>query len=193
VLHDDSPDERAARCTTIARANGTVAVHELPGDLEVGDRRIEATSDLAHDFPLPPAPAAGLDRTVARFTDPHTGDRTYGTNGTTPPAYVPEGRPFRISAGPFTNARALHLCNAPFARPSSPEHFLSTDSGCEGREMVGLLGYIGATRDGRTPRALLRCRRTVESPLLTNTRHLVTTDVRECNGASIEAVLGFVG
>jgi hypothetical protein len=77
-------------------------------------------------------------------------------------------------------------------RPDSPEHFLSTDENCEGQEKVALLGHISATRDGRTPRALLRCLMTVQSKLRTGPRHLATSDVLECRNHSIELVLGFV-
>jgi hypothetical protein len=168
---------------------------ELPGDVYVDEKRIDATSDLDRDFPLP-APRGGIAKAtaiVARFVDPRTGDRTYATGRAAPPGYTAEGRVFRLSATAFDGSRALYLCNAPFERPASAEHFLSTDSACEGREVVRPLGHVGVARDARTPRALLRCLRTVQSPLLTKTRHLVTSDVRECNGGiGVEAVLGFV-
>ena len=93
---------------------------------------------------------------VARFVDPpDRRSHLRGGSRTAPPGYTAEGGVFRVSATAFDGSRALYLCNAPFERPASPEHYLSTDSACEGRAVVRLLGHVGVARDARTPRALL--------------------------------------
>lgn len=167
-------------------------------DVYLVDRKIDALAYQDAAFPRPAsaggsAPARGLR--IARWRDPHSGDRTYAAAGTQPaPGYMADEQTFTVAASPSgESAVALYLCNAPLQRPSSPEHFLSTDAACEGQEKVMLLGYISAERDGLTPRALLRCLVTVQSPLRTGPRNLIGIDVRECRSQSIEAVLGYVG
>jgi len=52
---------------------------------------------------------------------------------------------------------------------------------------------IRAKNEDEWTRALVRCVRTVQAPLLTNRRHLSTTDVAECAGGIIEGATGFTG
>ncbi|MEO8755702.1 MAG: hypothetical protein ABI624_23815 [Casimicrobiaceae bacterium] len=161
------------------------------GNVLLDGTPIDQSTDFSRDFPilLPSSLTQGPARLVLRWFDPHSGDRTYAE--TAPPGYVTENRRFVVQAKPHASSRELYLCNLPLKRPESPEHFLSTDAACEGQETVALLGYIGASRDPYTPRTLVRCDITVQSPLLTGPRHLATTDVREC-GASPTMVVGFV-
>lgn len=175
------------------------AGHTLPyeGDVHLANRKIDAAAYQDAAFPRPAStggatPAPGLH--IGRWRDPHSGDRTYAAAGTLPArGYIADGPGFAVAASPSgESAVALYLCNFPLQRPSSPEHFLSTDAACEGQEGHGLLGYVSARRDGLTPRALIRCLGTVQSPLRTGPRHLIGTDVRECRGHDIESVLGYV-
>jgi hypothetical protein len=161
------------------------------GNVLVGGTPIDQATDLARDFPILPASTQTRGRVIPmiRWLDPHSGDRTYAEYA--PPGYVTENHRFGVQAQEHPPARELYLCNLPLKRPDSPEHFLSTDAACEGQETVTLLGYIGVSRDAYTPRTLIRCDRTVQSPLRTGPRHLATTDVRECGNSNI-LVLGFV-
>jgi hypothetical protein len=188
-----SAGEINARCPTASTA---ALPQEYEGDVYLLDRKIDAAAYVDREFPRP-ARADGIAsvaaKKISRWFDAYTGDRTYGTAGTQPPAnYVIEAKPFSVRASPGADSLGLYLCNFPLKRPDSPEHFLSTDDACEGQEKVALLGHISATRDGQTPYALLRCLGTVQSALRTSSRHLATADVLECRNHSIELVLGFV-
>ena len=188
-----SAGEINSRCPT---ASATTIPQEYQGDVYLLDRKIDAAAYVDRAFPRPARPdglARAPARSISRFFDAFTGDRTYGMTGTELPFnYVVEGKPFFVSANPGADSRGLYLCNFPLKRPDSPEHFLSTDDACEGQEKVALLGHVSATRDGQTPYALLRCLGTVQSALRTSSRHLATSDVLECRNHSIELVLGFV-
>ena len=195
VLRDLSQWDRQQRCDDFDAATGTVKVKSVVGELYLDGTRIDASSgDLGASFPLAPPRAAppGESVLVTRYVDAASGNRTYAS-GNAPPGYTREGPTFTVRRTAFAGSKPLRVCNAPFRRPESPEHFLSTDDGCEAQQPVALLGYVGTTRTADTPHALVRCVRTVQAPLLTNRRHLSTTDVAECAGGSIEAVTGFTG
>lgn len=175
------------------------AAHTLAyeGDVHLANRKIDAAAFQDAAFPRPAStgshtPAPALHN--GRWRDPRSADRTYAAAGTLPaPGYIADGPGFAEAASPLgESAVALYLCNFPLQRPSSPDHFLSTDAGCECQERLGLLGYLSARRDALTPRALIRCLGTVQSPLRAGPRHLIGTDVRECRGHPIESVLGYV-
>jgi hypothetical protein len=193
ALRPRSAGEMGAGCP-LASSAGYPQTYE--GDVYLLDRKIDAAAYVDREFPRPARPndlANAPARKISRWFDAYTGDRTYGTTGTKPAAgYVVEGKPFSVRASAGADTLGLYLCNFPLKRPDSPEHFLSTDENCEGQEKVALLGHISATRDGLTPRALLRCIMTVQSKLRTGPRHLATSDVLECRNRSIELVLGFV-
>lgn len=196
TLHPTLVEKLAAGCRSTRSAIPAKSAQPFEGDVHLFDRKIDAAAYVDPDFPRP---ARSVDRAsastkrIARWFDPSTGDRTYAPTGTTPAgAYVPEGQPFKVLVDGGADAVALYLCNFPLKRPDSPEHFLSTDDACERYEKIALLGHIRPIRDGASPRALLRCLGTVQSPLRTGPRHLATTDVRECRNQSIELVLGYV-
>jgi hypothetical protein len=193
ALRRPSAGEITARCPTASTA---ALPEEYQGDVYLLDRKIDAAAYVDREFPRPARPDGRVSapaKSISRFFDAYTGDRTYGTTGTELPVnYVMEGKPFSVRANAGADSRGLYLCNFPLKRPDSPEHFLSTDDACEGQEKVALLGHISATRDGQTPYALLRCLGTVQSALRTSARHLATSDVLECRNHSIELVLGFV-
>jgi hypothetical protein len=195
VLRDVSQWDRQQRCDDLDPSTGVVKVKRVVGDLYLDGTRVDGASrDLLATFPAAPAhPAPPGERVVVtRYVDPESGNRTYAT-GTAPPGTTREGSSFAVRRTAFAGSKPLRVCNAPFRRPESPEHFLSTDEACEGYQPVALLGFVGTTRTADTPRALVRCLRTVQAPLLTNRRHLSTTDVGECRDGIVEAVTGFTG
>jgi hypothetical protein len=193
ALRARSPTAMGAGCPLVVSA-GYPQTYQ--GDVYLLERKIDAAAYLDPAFPRPArtdARASAPRKSISRFVDAFTGDRTYGPTDTLLPFnYVIEGKPFYVGASPGADSRGLYLCNFPLKRPDSPEHFLSTDDACEGQEKIVLLGHVSATRDGQTPFALLRCLGTVQSPLRTSARHLATTDVLECRNKSIELVLGYV-
>jgi hypothetical protein len=199
VLIQPSTDELTARCRG-AGTGGTAGAagysNPYDGAVYLLDRKIDAASYVDREFPRPPGSdgnAGAPVKRISRWFDAASGDRTYSTTGAKPIAgYAREGQPFSLRADPGAESRGVYLCNAPLHRPDSPEHFLSTDAACEGQEKISLLGYVSSIRDGRTPRALLRCLGTVQSPLRTGPRHLITIDIKECRDHSIEMVLGYV-
>jgi len=199
LLSQPSTDKLTAMCRWAGTGvtAGTAGYSQpYDGDVYLLDRKIDAAAYVDQEFPRPSRPggnAGAPANRISRWFDAATGDRTYSTTGAKPMAgYAREGQPFSLRADPGVETRGLYLCNAPLRRPDSPEHFLSTDDACEGQEKISLLGYVSSIRDGRTPRALLRCLRTVQSPLRTGPRHLITIDVQECRDDSIEMVLGYV-
>lgn len=193
VLRPPGAGHVGERC----RMDGGVPAAQAPvqeGDVFLLGRKIDAAAYTDRGFPRPPVLEDGAPiRRISRWFDAHSGDRTYGPAGVKPDVgYEVEGPAFAVLSSPGAGSVALYLCNAPLQRPSSPEHFLSTDPACEGQETVALLGHIRSRRDGQAPRALLRCVGTVQSPLRTGPRHLATPDVLECQDHAIEAVLGYV-
>jgi hypothetical protein len=196
ALRPLSAEVLTAWCRLAGAAVPTGYSQAYEGDVYLIDRKIDAAAYLDREFPRPARPdgrASAPAKSISRWFDPYSGDRTYSTTGTKPVAgYVLEGQPFAVRASPGADSLGLYLCNFPLQRPSSPEHFLSTDGACEGQEKISLVGHISSTRDGQTPRALLRCLGTVRSALRTGPRHLATTDVLECRDHAIEAVLGYV-
>lgn len=195
VLREPSQWDRQQRCDDFDAATGTVKVKSVVGDLYLDGTRIDGSAgDLRSRFPVAPARSAppGESVLVARYVDAQSGNRTYAS-GRPPPGYAREGPTFAVRRTPFAGSKPLRVCDAPFRRPETAEHFLSSDDDCEGHRPVALVGYVGTTRTADTPYALVRCVRTVQAPLMTNRRHLSTTDVAECAGGTIEGVTGFTG
>ena len=187
--------DRQQRCDDFDAATGTVKVKSIVGDLYLDGARIDPSSTaLRATFPVAAAQIhpTGADVRVGRFVDAQTGNRTYAS-GNAPAGYAREGTTFAVRRTPFEGSKALRVCNAPSRRPDAPEHFLSIDDACEGHQSVAVLGYVGAARTADTPRALVRCVRTVQAPLLTIRRHLSTVDVDECRDGIMEATTGFTG
>jgi hypothetical protein len=193
VLRPPTAEQLGDLCR-MAGVASTVRLPVLDGDVVLQDRKIDAAAYTDREFPRPQAQGDDVpNRRISRWFHAHTGDRTYAAPGVNPGAgYAVEGPPFTVLTSPVADSVDLYLCNAPLQRPSSPEHFLSTDPACEGQEKVMLLGHIRSSRDGQAPRALLRCVLTVQSALRTGPRHLATPEVIECRGHAIEMVLGYV-
>lgn len=96
-----------------------------------------------------------------------------------PPNYSREGAVFDIFVTDGENRTPLYECE------TSSDYFLSTDAPCEGKKMVGRIGFLSKSpSDGKRP--LYRC--------LRDTGHFSTVDSSECtsNGFAVELVLGYV-
>ena len=103
------------------------------------------------------------------------GARGYGQN---------EGVLFSLYRREAPGRRAVYACFV----PSQNDHFLSTQSDCEGQRVERLIGYVAVNDDGPAKRALYRCYRGKSRD------HLMTTDTEECtrNGYAVEPILGYV-
>jgi hypothetical protein len=55
-----------------------------------------------------------------------------------------------------------------------------------------LPGYVGTEREGLTPRALIPCLRSVQSPLRTDPRHLIGAGVRDAGCQDMKRVPGYI-
>ncbi len=88
--------------------------------------------------------------------------------------------PFLLYADSGADRAALYRCY------TGVDHFISTDSACEGTTAEGLLGYASTTRSSATPRPLRRCYNSGAQV------HLHWLDEHCPDGVSEEAILGYV-
>jgi hypothetical protein len=103
----------------------------------------------------------------------------YGPPGLCGGATTADG-PFHLFAAPGPDRVALYRCYTGVA------NFFSPDPGCEGTQVVGLLGYLSTRRDSVTPRPLRRCYRSDAQV------HLHWLGEHCPAGLNEEAILGFV-
>jgi hypothetical protein len=99
--------------------------------------------------------------------------------------YHPEARLGYLFRAPQGGTSALYDC---LASATSKDHFLSPDSGCEGRVRLGIAGYLYSGWQLFTPTVqVYRCYRTVNG----HGDHFVSPD-SHCEGYTTEASLGYL-
>jgi len=88
--------------------------------------------------------------------------------------------PFRTYADSGSDRNALYRCH------TGVDHFISTDSACEGTTTEGPLGFASTSRSSATPRPLRRCYNSAVQA------HFHWLDEHCPSGVTEEAILGYV-
>lgn len=160
------------------------------GDRDRGrdnDRGRDRDRDRGRDRdPVVPPPQSYEVTNVHRFYHTYEGDHFLSTNQHEGYAagYHGEGVAFQLYTATGPGRGPLFRCK----QRNSIDHFLSTDSNCEGHVYEGLLGYMEINRTSSMTKQLFRC---VSQG---GRDHLSTTNPDECRRASyrVEAAQGWV-
>ncbi len=150
-------------CCQLAEGRTLVRSVRLRGNISSGDH-------------VPTVDAPEVDSLVASGAWEEVCNPHYGPPGLCSGGSTPDG-PFHLYPNPGADRVAIYRCY------SGADHFMTTDSNCEGRTYERLLGYAATTRSSEMPRYLLRCNGAV---------HLHALDAPCPSGSSAEAVLGYV-
>jgi hypothetical protein len=99
-----------------------------------------------------------------------------------------EGIAFALYDKDLPSRTPLYSCSA-----DEGCHFLSKEASCEGKTVLGRIGYIALKASNEDAKTLYRCFRTLTSKT-NHWRSLATTDPNECikNGFTIEGELGYL-
>lgn len=127
---------------------------------------------------VPTVDAAEADALTATGAWDQVCNPSYGPPGLCGGGTTGDG-PFRLFASGGADRAPLYRCY------TGVDHFLSTDSACEGRTTESLLGYVATVQTSAAPRPLTRC-------YTASTVHLHWLDGDCPAGTTGEAVLGYV-
>jgi hypothetical protein len=137
-----------------------------------------ASSEDQATLPVYRSVAAGITR-IGSFND-----HIFSTVAGAPLSYSDDGVGFQILANGSASRYLIYRC----VITGFPDHFLTTDSGCEGFAQEGTLGYLEGAPTAVITRPVYRC--SFPRP---NYGHLATLDQAECVNAHfvVESILGY--